>query len=457
MLATIIALMMGWRKVFAQQRTTNRAIRQALCNVCVVGRRTIARSYLLSDGKRDWSSEYKLHSRSKWQAQSLFEPTLKAAIALCPGKFLPLASDDTRLRKSGKKIKTAQWGRDPHSPAWRINLQWGLRFLHTSILVPLHSNYLNAVAARALPVWFEEVPPVAKPDKRASNEEKKAYRQKIKQQNLSTQSLEMFKQMRERVDEAGGKEKILAFSLDGSFCNKTIFGAQLERTIVIARTRRDAQLCFPSTFGRSKYSTETFTPEAVLKDAERVWQIATIFHGNRWRYVDYKDVNQLLWRRGGKTRRLRLLVVRPIPYRKTKKGKLLYRNPAYLLTTDLETPAQELLQIYFDRWQIEVAHQELKDSFGLGQAQLRVPDSVARQPALTVATYSTLHLAALQCFGALRNSEIWPLPKYQREKVRISSRDLIRKLRLEMINHQDLLLPFSFSISADAILAAASS
>jgi len=263
--------------------------------------------------------------------------------------------------------------------------------------------------------------------------------------------------MRARVDEAGGKEKILAFSLDGSFCNQTVFGAQLERTIVIARTRRDAQLCFPATTGRSKYSNEAFTPESVLKDEERSWQVATIFHVNRWRYVDYKEVNQLLWRRGGKTRRLRLLVVRPIPYRKTKKGKLLYRNPAYLLTTDLETPAQQLLQIYFDRWQVEVAHQELKDSFGLGQAQVRVPDSVARQPVLTVATYSTLHLTALQCFGALRNPEIWPLPKYQREKVRISSRDLIRKLRDEMINQPDLLLPFSFSLSADAILAAASS
>src|SRR5205807_7386262 len=106
---------MGWREVFVQERTAKRAIRQAISNVCVIGRRTIARSYLLNDGKGDWSSEYKLHSRSKWQAQSLFQPILKDAIKLCPGKFLPLASDDTRLRKSGKKIKTAYWGRDPRS------------------------------------------------------------------------------------------------------------------------------------------------------------------------------------------------------------------------------------------------------------------------------------------------------------------------------------------------------
>src|SRR5205085_5690277 len=165
------------------------------------------------------SSEYKLHSRSQWQAQSLFEPILKSAIALCPGKFLPMGSDDTRLGKSGKKIKTAHWGRDPLSPAWRVNLQWGLRFLHTSVLVPLHNNYLHATAARALPVWFEEVPPVPKPGKRATEEEKKQYRQTIKKQNLSTQAVTMFKQLRQRVDEAGGTDKVLAFGLDGSFCN----------------------------------------------------------------------------------------------------------------------------------------------------------------------------------------------------------------------------------------------
>jgi len=368
MLATIITLMLCWRKVFAQQRTTNRAIRQALSNVCVVGRRTIARSYLLSDGEGDWSSEYKLHSRSQWQPQSLFEPILKEAIALCTGKFLPFGSDDTRLRKTGKRIKTAYWGRDPRSPAWRVNLQWGVRFLHTSVLVPLHSNYLHATAARALPVWFEEVPPVPKPGKGAPEEEKKAYRQAIKKQNLSTQAVTMFKQLRNSVDQAGGTDKVLAFGLDGSFCNQTIFGADLERTILIARARRDAKLCWPAREGRSKYSSETFTPESVLKDEQQSWQVATIFHGNHWRYIDYKEVNQILWRRGGKTRKLRLLVVRPIPYRKTKKGKLLYRNPAFLLTTDLQTQAQELLQIYFDRWQLDTCHRYYPYSYTFAKA-----------------------------------------------------------------------------------------
>src|SRR5437870_3275226 len=317
MIGIIVAIMLGWEKVFLQKRTAYRAIRQALSLVCVIGRRTIARSYLAREDKGDWSSEYKLHSRSKWQAQGLFEPILEKALAMCEGNLIALGCDDTRLKRTGKKIQSAGWGRDPLSPPFRMNLQYGLRYLHASVLVPLHQKY--GVSARALPVSFEEVPPVKKPGKRASEEEKKAYRQEIKKRNLSVQALCLFKQMRKEADQLGYSDKTLAWGLDGSFCNETIFKTELERTILIARARKDAKLCWPATEGRSKYGKEKFTPQDVLRDEQIPWRTATVFHGGKWRYVDYKEVNDILWQKGAKTRRLRLLVVRPIPYRKTKK------------------------------------------------------------------------------------------------------------------------------------------
>jgi hypothetical protein len=53
-----------------------------------------------------------------------------------------------------------------------------------------------------------------------------------------------------------------------------------------------------------------------------------------------------------------------------------------------------VLQAYFDRWQIEVNHREIKDTLGIGQSQFRHSLSVPRQPARLVATYSALLLAA---------------------------------------------------------------
>jgi hypothetical protein len=452
MLNTMVAILLAWEKIFAQRRTAHRAIRQALSSLCVLGRRTIARSYLVGQAQGDWSSEYKLHSRCKWEAQDLFAPILKQALAHCPGRFLPLGTDDTRVRKTGKKIPTAHWGRDPLGPPFRVNLQYGLRFLHTSVLLPLHAK--ESVSARALPVWFEEVAPVRKPGKQASAAEQKAYRQAVKVNNLSTRAVQMMQQLRRRVDEAGGTDKILAFALDGSFCNRTVFGARLERTILIARARKDAKLCFAAKAARRVYSAAKFTPEAVRQDESRAWQSARLFHGGKWRQVDDKEVAEVLWQRGAGHQPLRLLVVRPTPYRKTKQGRLLYRQAAYLLTTDLQTAASELVQIYLDRWQVEVAHREMKQSAGVGQAQVRAAQAVARQPALAVATYSAMHLAGLQVYGAQRPDELEPLPKYQREKARVSYQELIRKMRCEVVESGNG-LPIELKITEKSMLAAA--
>ena len=452
MLATIVSIMLQWNKVFAQQRTTHRAIKQSLSLVCVIGRRTIARSYLVQQVSSDWSSQYKLHSRCRWQPQDLFDPIFKEAIQMCAGELLPLGTDDTRLTKTGKKILTAHWGRDPLSPPFHLNFHYGLRFLHTSVLLPLHQNH--PVSARALPVFFQQVAPIKKPGKTANPQQKRAYREAIKQQNLSTASVTMMKQLRQKADVLGGQAKTLAFALDGSFCNRTVFKAELERSILIARCRKDAKLCWPLREGRRRYSKEVFTPDQVLKDPLQPWQQTTIFHGGKMRKLYYKEVNHLLWRPAGANRRLRLIVVRPTPYRKSKKGRLLYRQPAYLLTTDLETQARKLVQIYFDRWQVEVAHKEMKDNFGLGQAQVRVAQAVSRQPVLQVATYSAMQLAALKEWGPGRPEELGPLPKYQRDKSRASCQEMIRHLRNEVVNKAEE-LPFELRITEKSILAAA--
>lgn len=466
MLEIVVAILLGWKEVFAQERTANRAIRQALASTCVLGRRTIARSILVrapeaeqegeGEGEaeaEDWSADYRLHSRSPWEAQDLFDPILKRAIAYSEGELLSLATDDTQLKKSGKKIATARFGRDPMSPAFHVNLRLGIRFLHTSVILPLHET--DGVSARAIPVWFEEVPSVKKPGKKASDEERAAYREAKKKKNLSTEAVAMFKALRTKVDEAGGAEKTLAFGLDGSFTNRTTFRAELPGTHLIGRVRKDAKLCFRSQETRRVYDTTTFTPESVMKDGEVAWQEARIFHAGAWRQVSYKQLDTVLWRGGAGQRELRLLVVKPTPYRLTKKGAVLWRQPAFLLCTKTDGDATQWLQVYFDRLHLEVAHRELKDTFGVGEAQVRNPLSVPRQPTLSVATYSALHLASLEAFGTRRSDALGPLPRWQREKTRASCQELIRHLRHEVVTPPEVLEPFGLVITEKSLLAAA--
>ena len=143
-------------------------------------------------------------------------------------------------------------------------------------------------------------------------------------------------------------------------------------------------------------------------------------------------MNNVLWQRGAGTRRLRLLVVAPQPYKLSVNAKRNYRQPAYLLSTDNERKSRVLLQCYFDRWQIEVNHREEKDTLGVGNAQVWSAKSVPRQPAFAVASYSLMLLAGLKEFGPGRTHDFVPLPKWRKKATRPSALDLITLLRKEI-------------------------
>jgi hypothetical protein len=280
-------------------------------------------------------------------------------------------------------------------------------------------------AHEPLPIRFEEASRVKRPGRKASPEEWKWFRAAARRYNLSQLFVAMMKELRLVFDAAGAQLKILALAVDGSFCNRTVFSAVLTRVEIIARARKDAVLCFRAPAGtRRFYGTSKFTPEQVRQDDAIPWRNSKLFYGGKRRRVRYKEVPQVYWQGGGRRRTLRSLVVAPTPYRKRKSGRLSYRQPGYLLTTDLTARPHTLLQIYFDRWQIEVNHREEKDTLGVGQAQLWNVDSVPKQPVLTVAAYSALLLASLQAFGAERGEAYAPLPKWRRSARRPSCLDL---------------------------------
>ena len=455
LLAAFLALTAHWRGVFAQERTWRRAQRQALGAMLVLGRATLSR-ILWTNGRQQkaWSGEYFLHSRAAWEPQALFAPLWKEALAFCPGRVVGVAVDDTRLRKTGRAIPQAAWHRDPMSPPFHTNLMLGLRFLQSSLLIPLHRS--GPFSARAIPIRFEEVSVVKKPGRRAGQQAQDQYKEDRKRFNLSQRFVASMTQLRIGLDEAGGSRKILVIAGDGSFCNRTVLRSIPERTVLLARTRKDAKLCFAATPGsRRVYGENKFTPEQVRQDDTIAWKTTKIFYGGKRRKMRYKEVAQVLWQSGARTRPLRLFVLAPTPYRKSKSRRLYYRDPAYLLSTDLTSSARQLLQIYFDRWQIEVNHREEKDTLGVGQAQLWNATSVPKQPALVVAAYSALMLAALQVFGAERGRAFAELPKWRRNASRPSCLDLITLLRKETATHPELLKHLEIHPDAEHFVTAA--
>jgi len=455
LLTEFLAIVQDWRDVFPQQRTFERATRQALGSLLCLGRRCLSRIIWTNGGQhRSWSAEYFLYSRCPWEPQHLFRPILKGALERCPQRLVGVAVDDTRLRKTGRSIPQAFYQRDPMSPPFHVNLVLGLRFLQASLLLPLHRS--APVSARALPIRFEEVSRVKRPGKKATEEMNRQYRAAVKQRNLSRRFVEMGHQLRRELDAAGGAQKTLVLAGDGSFCNRTCFADIPQRTELLARARRDARLCLRSSDGSRKfYAVEKFTPEQVRKDEAHGWKTTKIFYGGKRRKIRYKERSGVYWQRGAKQRPLRLFVIAPTPYRKNQSKRLYYRDPAYLFTTDLKSSPRQLLQIYFDRWQIEVNHREEKDTLGVGQAQLWNVTAVPKQPVLAVAAYSALLLASLQAFGPQRGAAYAELPKWRRRARRPSCLDLVTLLRKEAALQPPVFTSIQIQTDANQIIAAA--
>lgn len=423
----------GWKQVFPQARTLRRAIEHALVWPSAMGRRTISQIICAKGGSaEDWSADYKLYSRSRWDEQTLFNRTTEEYLIRYAKGPVVLAIDDTRLPKSGKKIPGASWQRDPLSPPFQVNLMWGLRFLQGSLLFPHHGE--GDFSARAYPVGFKHVPVVKKPGIRASDEHRKKYRELRRATNLTTQSLQWIRDYRNQLDDLKATHRWLRVVGDGSFCNRTFYKQPLDRVELLTRCRKDARLCFPApvSCGR-QYAIEVFTPKDVLESPHARKLSCKIWLGHKRRRVCYKLVDSVLWRRGGGTRKLRLIVIAPIPYQISRNAPRNYREPGYLLSTDTHSAVRELIQSYIDRWQIEVNHRDEKTILAVGQAQVWSPSSVSRQPVLTVASYSLLLLAGLLCFGPGRSSYYPTLPKWRTRSPRASLLDLLTLLRKEII------------------------
>lgn len=456
LLKTYIEFTKEWEKSFRQSRTLFRLIRQSLATLCTPGRKTITQAitFMCRDALC-WSSEYKLHSRSKWKVEDLFQPVISKVLPYFSNNtFITIALDDTKIKKCGKKIPYTQFHRDPLSPPFHTNFIYGLRILQASVTLPLYNlKQENPASPRGIPVRFTNVPVIKKPGKKATEAEIQNYIKSKKTHNLSVATLDIIKELRGCFDQAGAYDKPIIYTCDGSFCNRTIFSEPLERCSILARARKDAKLCFPARADSRKiYSDEKFTPENIRLDKSVSWKKYKFFFGGAYRKIKYKEINDVLWQRGAKRKLLRLIVIAATPYKNTNKGKTYYREPAYLLTTNRNVLTSNLIQAYFDRWEIEVNHRDEKTVLGTGEAQVRNIFSVIKQPAFVVASYSMLLLAALSCFGPSRTKEYLPLPKWRRKARRPSCQDMIAILRKEMAENKKNMRELDIEIDPIAAL-----
>lgn len=430
LLKNFLNIVNEWRPAFCKEQAFDRVRDHAVASIARAGRGTITNLVVyLGRDQKDPSSDYKVYSVYKWNVETIFLPILKECISYCDD-YIVVGVDDTTLKKTGKKIPGTSWGVDRMGPPFRMNLIWRLRFLQFSCLLPLHKKF--NVQARAVPIRFVHAPPLKKPGKRATEEKKEEYKQAKKIHNLSTTFVEETTKLRKSLDDEGYSKKKLLIVGDGSFCNKTCMNINLPNTEIIARTRKNTKLCFREENSRRRiYQKEKFSPEDVRQNENISWKKSTIYYGGQWREIRFKEVKKVLWQSGTKTKELRLLVIAPLPY--VKSGVRNYRKAAYLLCSDLEGCSTFLIQSYFDRWQIEVNFREEKSLLGVGQAQVRNPHSVEKQPAFVVCAYAALLLGGIKTYEEQYHRDFGEIPRWRDYPPRITCRSLIGLIRSSLL------------------------
>ncbi len=439
----VYSRMLCWKNMFIQKRTLRNAIRIAVCMLLNPSRSTLTQSLIYGGlESEDWSLFYKVFSRSKWKDSDLFKPVIEETISCFPDSYISLAVDDTKIKKTGKKIPYTQYYRDPLSPPFHPNLVFGHRVLQFSALLPLYKQITPEQideerayhVSRGIPISVDNVPAVKKPGRYADAEEMERYRLLKNKNTLSLSFLKRARQLRMDYDTAGAKDKKLLIVADGSFCNSTVFKADLDRTNIVARCRLDARLCFEDTTpSRRYYSKESFTPESVRKNDHIEYTETHLYLGKKLRRVRYKELDNVLWQRGAGRKKLRLIVVAPKPYKSYSK-KQNYKREAYILTDNHDLSAETIVQEYINRWEIEVNHRDEKNNLGVGQAQVWNNESIIKIPSLLIAAYSMMLLASLSCYGPTRDPIYLPQPRWRKGSVRPSCNDLVNLMRKELMS-----------------------
>lgn len=381
---------------------------------------------------RDWSAHYRLYERDRVDPQRLFDVVRARVCALCPADVVA-ALDDTRVKKTGRKVHGASYARDPLSPPFHTNLVRAQRFVQTAVALPGEDG-----EARMIPADWVHAPVPPKPDPKADEDAQARYRELQKQARLGRVGVQCLARLRDWMDRHGAFERRLWAVVDGSLTNGTVLKALPARTTLVGRIRSDARLYHlpdeqPAHGRRRVYGRRAPTPDELRRDDTQPWQRIRVRLGGERRELRVKRLGPVRWRCAGKGHTLQLVVVAPTPYRLSPHGPLFYRQPAYLICTDPEASLEQVVQHYLWRWDIEVNLRDEKTVLGVGEAQVRTPAACQNVTACAVGAYALLLLAAERCRAQGLPVQHLPAPKWQRRPSRrATTPGLLQNVRYEL-------------------------
>jgi hypothetical protein len=335
------------------------------------------------------------------------------------GAAVLIAVDDTVFRRSGPRVADAFWQHDGSRPGPRqARVSYGNNWLIAGIVLTLPFTDRPV----CLPVAFALV---------AKNGASKQF---LTGQLIATLAAAL----------PGRHLHVVADSAyagaDGAETRKALHGRGLPAGVSLtSRLRANAVLTaianpVPGKAGRPKrigHRLGTAKHLAARLSAQARWAAATVSRYGRTDQAELAETT-CLWYGVYRSRTVRVILLRD-PGRRTT-GRTGAGYHLALVTTDLTSPADQIVTRYAARWSIEVAIEHAKQITGAGQARNRTPTAVARTVPFALIAQSlvvlwyTLHGHQPDTITERRNQAPW-----YRDKTQPSYLDMITKLRRVLI------------------------
>jgi len=401
------------RSCFPRQKTFENFVAIAFGLLMALGRGRLS-DVLLSGGlvdRKHWSAFYNFFSRSPWSLDDLGLGIARLVLdrLVGPGTVV-LAGDDTLHEKGGQHVFGAGMHHDALSSTRKTaRFQFGHCWVVLSIVVRLPF----ATRPRALPILFRlNVPP------------KMGVRWKLVHRKKTDQLADL-------VDlvAAAFPDRHFRLVVDSAYSNKTVLRRLPPNMDMVGRLPLNAELHGPlqprpkGKRGRSrKWGPRLATPKETA-EATDIWCLVTAdIYG---RQVPIRTrTRRVWWSSAGPDRPLKAVTVwRP-------RGQWPYE--AFFSTeTDLST--ESILGAYAQRWPIEVAFHETRDSLGVHRGQPRTTKAVQRTAPTGMLLY-TLTVIWYAEHGHDSHQATWKRRPWYRHKTCTSFADMVSTFRRQTLD-----------------------
>jgi hypothetical protein len=396
LLLAVLALLAAHRPAFRREQPYRRAQALFFGELFAFARHTVTQGLLaLGLTEADWSAWYRLFSRPRFAEETLARCFLRETLAQAPSDQPYVTGvDTTQVPRSSLKMPGTGWLRAPRTAVFRRGLHRAQRFLHGAWLPGIEAGYSRAIPLRFLPAFTEKTVPA----EAAVCKEWAA-------------GLQFVQWVRRELDAAGRTLQALIVLADGAYDTAEFWRGLPERTVAIVRTAKNRRLReLPAPYAgrgrRRKYGAVAPAPADWLQQRQG-WQKRLICVRGRLIQMRYRVLGPYLRERAG-ARPQFLIVVGGANWKAGKQQpRRARREPSFYLVSAvlqaehwvLPLPAEQILTWVWQRWELEVAHREMKAGFGVGQMQCWNVRAAVISVQWSVWVYAVLLLAAYRTWG----------------------------------------------------------